>query len=183
MKHYGDWQLDLKGEQTLGLAPPDWSVSSAMNDTRPNGQALFDAPAVVAKDYELPTAFESEEGRARRRGNALFEIMREREGGGWGQTSCCAAGSALETALPPGFTVPGPPASKEGFALTRGKVKSSASSSSRLQFPRRAAGTAAAEDRTESPITGSCASSLPSARISTESAAPMAPKGTMIASN
>jgi len=42
-KHFGAWQLDLKGEQTLGLAPPDWSVSSAMDDTRPNGQALFDA--------------------------------------------------------------------------------------------------------------------------------------------
>jgi len=43
MKHFGSWQLDMKGEQELGLAPPDWSVSSSMNDVRPNGQALFDA--------------------------------------------------------------------------------------------------------------------------------------------
>ena len=27
----------------LGLSPPDWSTSSAMNDARPNGRALFDA--------------------------------------------------------------------------------------------------------------------------------------------
>ena len=43
LKHYGDWQLDMKSEQKLGLAPADWSVSSAMSDTRPNGRAMFDA--------------------------------------------------------------------------------------------------------------------------------------------
>ena len=42
-KHFGAWALDMKKEQGLGLAPPDWSTSSAMDDQRPNGQALFDA--------------------------------------------------------------------------------------------------------------------------------------------
>ena len=42
-RHFGDWKLDMKSEQALGLAPPDWSVSSAMDDTGPNGQAMFDA--------------------------------------------------------------------------------------------------------------------------------------------
>ena len=28
-RHHGEWQLALKAEQELGLAPPDWSVSSA----------------------------------------------------------------------------------------------------------------------------------------------------------
>lgn len=42
-RHFGDWGLNLKKEIGLGLAPSDWSVSSAMDDPRPNGQALFDA--------------------------------------------------------------------------------------------------------------------------------------------
>lgn len=42
-RHVGDWQLNMKSEQSLGLAPPDWSTSSKMDDIRPNGKALFDA--------------------------------------------------------------------------------------------------------------------------------------------
>jgi len=41
--HEGDWKLDMKAEIDLGLAPPPWSVSSKMDDTRPNGKAMFDA--------------------------------------------------------------------------------------------------------------------------------------------
>lgn len=41
--HEGPWKLDMKQEQELGLAPPDWSTSSQMNDPRPNGRAMFDA--------------------------------------------------------------------------------------------------------------------------------------------
>ena len=33
----------MKTEIELGLAPPPWSVSSQMDDTRPNGRAMFDA--------------------------------------------------------------------------------------------------------------------------------------------
>ena len=33
----------MKAEEALGLAPKAWSVSSAMDDQRPNGQALLDA--------------------------------------------------------------------------------------------------------------------------------------------
>ena len=33
----------MKAEIDLGLAPPEWSVSSKMDDTRPNGKAIFDA--------------------------------------------------------------------------------------------------------------------------------------------
>jgi len=42
-RHVGSWKLDLQREQELGLAPPNWSTSSSMNDARPNGKALFDA--------------------------------------------------------------------------------------------------------------------------------------------
>lgn len=38
-----DWKLGMKFEEDLGLVPPMWSVSSAMNDPRPNGRAMFDA--------------------------------------------------------------------------------------------------------------------------------------------
>jgi len=38
-----DWHLGMDKEIGLGLAPAHWSVSSAMDDQRPNGQALFDA--------------------------------------------------------------------------------------------------------------------------------------------
>jgi hypothetical protein len=41
--HVGEWMLDMKREQALGLAPKDWSTSSQMNDPRPNGRAMFDA--------------------------------------------------------------------------------------------------------------------------------------------
>lgn len=41
--HYDNWRLDMKAEIDLGLAPPEWSVSSKMDDTRPNGKAIFDA--------------------------------------------------------------------------------------------------------------------------------------------
>jgi hypothetical protein len=42
--HYAQkWHHDLKDETELGLAPPNWSVSSKMDDTRPNGKSLFDA--------------------------------------------------------------------------------------------------------------------------------------------
>ena len=37
------WRLDMKVEMSMGLAPADWSVSSAMNDPRPNGRCIFDA--------------------------------------------------------------------------------------------------------------------------------------------
>ena len=41
--HVASWKLDLKSETNLGLAPADWSVSSKMDDERPNGKSLFDA--------------------------------------------------------------------------------------------------------------------------------------------
>lgn len=41
--HEGDFRLSMKYEADLGLAPPDWSVSSKMDDPRPNGKAIFDA--------------------------------------------------------------------------------------------------------------------------------------------
>jgi len=41
--HDGPWKLDLKREEELGLAPANWSVTSAMNDPRPNGKSIFDA--------------------------------------------------------------------------------------------------------------------------------------------
>jgi hypothetical protein len=42
-RHESAWRLDMKAEVNLGLAPPEWSTSSQMNDIRPNGKALFDA--------------------------------------------------------------------------------------------------------------------------------------------
>jgi hypothetical protein len=33
----------MKQEMDVGLMPKDWSVTSAMKDQRPNGQAMFDA--------------------------------------------------------------------------------------------------------------------------------------------
>lgn len=42
-RHESSWKLDMKAEMGLGLAPPEWSTSSQMNDIRPNGKALFDA--------------------------------------------------------------------------------------------------------------------------------------------
>jgi len=42
-RHFNKWQLDMKKEADLGLMPAEWSVSSAMNDPRPNGRAMFDA--------------------------------------------------------------------------------------------------------------------------------------------
>mgnify|MGYP006154899091 CR=1 FL=1 len=41
--HYGNHRLDMQYEANLGLVPPDWSVTSAMDDPRPNGKAIFDA--------------------------------------------------------------------------------------------------------------------------------------------
>jgi len=41
--HQGAFKLGMEYEIALGLAPPDWSVSSKMDDPRPNGKALFDA--------------------------------------------------------------------------------------------------------------------------------------------
>lgn len=46
--HYGTFGLDMKKEIELGLAPVDWSVSSAMNDPRPLGRPVFDARFVEA---------------------------------------------------------------------------------------------------------------------------------------
>ena len=40
--------MDMKQETELGLMPQEWSVSSAMNDPRPNGRSLFDARFVQA---------------------------------------------------------------------------------------------------------------------------------------
>lgn len=37
------WRLDMKAEIEMNLWPADWSVSSAMNDPRPNGRCIFDA--------------------------------------------------------------------------------------------------------------------------------------------
>ena len=34
------WKLDMRAEIDLGLAPPEWSTSSQMADTRPNGKSL-----------------------------------------------------------------------------------------------------------------------------------------------
>lgn len=43
-RHYSEkWRLDMAQEQELGLMPNDWSVSSKMDDARPNGQSMFDA--------------------------------------------------------------------------------------------------------------------------------------------
>ena len=41
--HYGDFRLDMKEEEKLGLMPPAWSTTSSMSDIRPNGRAQFDA--------------------------------------------------------------------------------------------------------------------------------------------
>jgi len=42
--HYAKkWQLDMADESTLGIAPPKWSQTSQMGDTRPNGKSMFDA--------------------------------------------------------------------------------------------------------------------------------------------
>lgn len=41
--HEGNFKLNMKYEVDLGLAPADWSVSSKMDDPRPNGKAIFDA--------------------------------------------------------------------------------------------------------------------------------------------
>ena len=37
------WRMDLNDEVALGLAPAHWSLSSQMNDPRPNGKCIFDA--------------------------------------------------------------------------------------------------------------------------------------------
>ena len=37
------WRLDMRDEVALGVVPSEWSVSSAMNDPRPNGKSIFDA--------------------------------------------------------------------------------------------------------------------------------------------
>jgi len=41
--HYGEFRLSMKTEIDLGIAPADWSVTSAMNDPRPLGRPMFDA--------------------------------------------------------------------------------------------------------------------------------------------
>jgi hypothetical protein len=41
--HHGPFQLSMAYEEELGLAPAKWSVSSKMDDPRPNGKAIFDA--------------------------------------------------------------------------------------------------------------------------------------------
>ena len=41
--HYGKHMLDLALETELGICPPEWSTTSQMNDTRPNGRSMFDA--------------------------------------------------------------------------------------------------------------------------------------------
>ncbi len=41
--HYGEFRLNMKTEIGLGMAPADWSVTSAMNDPRPLGRPMFDA--------------------------------------------------------------------------------------------------------------------------------------------
>lgn len=42
--HFADgFTLDMKKQEDLGLIPPQWSVSSAMKDARPNGKPQFDA--------------------------------------------------------------------------------------------------------------------------------------------
>lgn len=46
--HYGDYKLDMAKEVALGILPPDWSVTSQMKDTRPNGRAQFDARFIEA---------------------------------------------------------------------------------------------------------------------------------------
>ena len=37
------WTLDMSKEEELGLMPAKWSVTSKMDDVRPNGKAMFDA--------------------------------------------------------------------------------------------------------------------------------------------
>jgi len=46
--HYGEYKLDQAKEVSLGILPPDWSVTSSMSDTRPNGRAQFDARFIEA---------------------------------------------------------------------------------------------------------------------------------------
>ena len=42
--HYSkEWRLGMQFETDLGIMPDMWSVSSAMNDPRPNGRSIFDA--------------------------------------------------------------------------------------------------------------------------------------------
>ena len=40
--HQGPWKLDMSKEIELGVVPADWSVTSKMDDPRPNGKAIFD---------------------------------------------------------------------------------------------------------------------------------------------
>ena len=40
--HYGEFRLSMKTEIDLGIAPADWSVTSAMNDPRPLGRPMFE---------------------------------------------------------------------------------------------------------------------------------------------
>lgn len=42
------WQFNMDDEVRLGLAPPDWSTTSQMNDPRPLGKSLFDARFVAS---------------------------------------------------------------------------------------------------------------------------------------
>ena len=52
--HYAKkWQLDMADESTLGIAPPKWSQTSQMGDTRPNGKSMFGA---LPHSSPLPTA-------------------------------------------------------------------------------------------------------------------------------
>lgn len=41
--HFSNWRLNMNKEVELGVMPAEWSVSSAMDDPRPNGAAIFDA--------------------------------------------------------------------------------------------------------------------------------------------
>ena len=69
--HEGPFKLGMEYEISLGLAPENWSVSSKMDDPRPNGKAMFDARFV-----------ESPVGRARAGRSMVWDPMGTAHAGG-----------------------------------------------------------------------------------------------------
>jgi len=85
--HEGDFKLDMKYEVDLGLAPADWSVSSKMDDPRPNGKAIFDARFV-----------ESPVGRARAGRSMVWDPRGTAHAGGTKKAENWDAGAMADAA-------------------------------------------------------------------------------------
>lgn len=85
--HYGNHRLDMQYEANLGLVPPDWSVTSAMDDPRPNGKAIFDARFV-----------ESPVGRARAGRSMVWDSRGSAHSGGTKKAENWDAGAMADAA-------------------------------------------------------------------------------------